>query len=107
MNRLFLYVVLVLTALPTSGFALPDSNQIEFSNCMLSLTGTNMTANARCGSLEVAENPAEPAGKRITLKVAIAPATGKTTEPDPVFFFAGGPGQASSENLGHDSIHPE
>ena len=64
---------------------------------MLALPGTNLTANARCGSLEVAENPADPAGKRITLKVAIAPATGKATEPDPVFFFAGGPGQASSE----------
>ena len=64
---------------------------------MLSLPGTSLTAKARCGSLEVAENPAEPAGRRISLKVAIAPATGKTTEPDPVFFFAGGPGQASSE----------
>lgn len=97
MNRLFLYVVLIFTALPTTIWALPDSNQIEFSNCMLSLPGTNLTANARCGSLEVAENPAEPAGKRISLKIAIAPATGKTTEPDPVFFFAGGPGQAASE----------
>ena len=64
---------------------------------MLALPGTSRTANARCGSLEVAENPAEPAGKRITLKVAVAPATGKTAEPDPVFFFAGGPGQAASE----------
>ena len=84
-------------AVPTTVLALPDSNQIEFSNCTLALPGTNHTANARCGSLEVAENPAEPAGKRITLNIAIAPATGKTTEPDPVFFFAGGPGQAASE----------
>ena len=97
MNRLFLCAVLILSALPTTIWALPDSNQIEFSNCMLSLPGTNLTAKARCGTFEVAENPAEPAGKRINLKVAIAPASGKTTEPDPVFFFAGGPGQASSE----------
>jgi pimeloyl-ACP methyl ester carboxylesterase len=97
MNRLFFYVVLVFMALPTTGIALPKSNQIEFSNCMLALPGTNLTANARCGSLEVAENPAEPGGKRISLNIAIAPATGKTTEPDPVFFFAGGPGQAASE----------
>ena len=92
-----MYVLLILSALPTTSWALPESNQIEFSNCMLSLPGTSLTAKARCGSLEVAENPAEPAGKRISLKVAIAPATGKTTEPDPVFFFAGGPGQAASE----------
>ncbi|MDX2415910.1 MAG: alpha/beta hydrolase [Xanthomonadales bacterium] len=97
MNKLFLYLVLVLIAPPTTVFALPDSNQIEFNNCMLALPGTNLTANARCGLLEVAENPDDPAGKRIKLNIAMAPATGKTTEPDPVFFFAGGPGQAASE----------
>ena len=64
---------------------------------MLALPGTNMTASARCGTFDVPENPAEPDGRKINLKVAIAPATGKTTEPDPVFFFAGGPGQAASE----------
>ena len=87
----------VLLALPASVFALPDSNQIEFSNCTLALPGTQLTAKARCGSIEVAENPDEPAGRRIKLKVAVAPATGKSTQDDPVFFFAGGPGQAASE----------
>lgn len=82
---------------PASALALPDSNQIEFSNCMLNLPGTNMTAAARCGSYEVAENPQDPDGKKIKLNIAIAPATGKASEPDPVFFFAGGPGQAASE----------
>lgn len=90
-------MALVIVALPGAAFALPDSNQIEFDNCMLALPGTNMTASARCGSLEVAENPADPDGKKISLNIAIAPATGKTTEPDPVFFFAGGPGQAATE----------
>jgi len=97
MNKSLLLMVLLMAALPKTVLALPDSNQIEFSNCTLTLPGTNLTANARCGSLEVAENPAEPAGRRISLNIAIAPATGKTTEPDPVFFFAGGPGQAASE----------
>jgi len=97
MNKFILHAVLLMSALPTAVLALPDSNQIEFSNCSLELPGTNLTANARCGSLEVAENPAEPAGKRITLKIAIAPATGKAAKSDPVFFFAGGPGQAASE----------
>ncbi len=97
MNKYLLCVVLLLMALPKTVLALPDSNQIEFSNCMLALPGTNLTASARCGSLEVPENPADPAGRSISLNVAIAPATGKATEPDPVFFFAGGPGQAASE----------
>ena len=90
-------MMLATMALPASVIALPDSNQIEFSNCSLALPGTNLTASARCGTYEVAENPADPDGKKINLKVAIAPATGKNTEPDPVFFFAGGPGQAASE----------
>ena len=97
MNKLFLFAILVCLALPTTVLALPDSNTIEFSNCTLALPGTNLTANARCGSLDVPENPEDPEGRKINLNIAIAPATGKTTEPDPVFFFAGGPGQAASE----------
>ena len=97
MNKALLYMVLVLMVLPSAVLALPDSNQIEFSNCMLTLPGTSYTASARCGSYDVAENPAEPAGRRIKLNIAVAPATGRSTEADPVFFFAGGPGQAATE----------
>ncbi len=97
MNKLFLYGLLVLTPLPTPSMALPDANQIAFSNCVLTLPGTSFTADARCGSLAVPENPADPDGRKITLNIALAPATGSTTEPDPVFFFAGGPGQAATE----------
>lgn len=96
MNKYLLSGVLLYT-LPSIALALPDSNQIEFSNCVLSLPGTTYTADARCGSMEVAENPDDPGGRQINLNIAVAPATGKTSEPDPVFIFAGGPGQAASE----------
>ena len=96
MNKYRLCSVLLFT-LPSMALALPDSNQVEFSNCALSLPGTTFTANARCGSMEVAENPEDPDGRKIILNIAVAPATGKTSEPDPVFIFAGGPGQAASE----------
>jgi len=97
MFKAVLTFALAALALPIPAHALPDSNQIEFSNCSLSLPGTSLTASARCGTLEVAENPADPGGRKISLKIAVAPATGKSTEPDPVFFFAGGPGQAATE----------
>lgn len=97
MRNLLFACALLLLAAPDRVRALPESNTIEFSNCVLALPGTRMTANARCGSYEVAENPAEPDGRKITLKIGFAPATGKTSEPDPVFIFAGGPGQAASE----------
>lgn len=88
---------LLATSLSANALALPDSNQIEFNNCTLSLPGSNYTAEARCGSYDVPENPQQPDGKQISLNIAMAPATGRKTEPDPVFFFAGGPGQAATE----------
>ncbi len=97
MRRLFLFTILILSVLPALVLALPEANQIEFSNCTLTLPGTHLTATARCGFHEVAEDPANPDGRKISMHVAVAPATGKTVEPDPLFFFAGGPGQAASE----------
>ncbi len=98
MKNIFLhYLAPLLLALPATAVALPDSNTIEFSNCMLALPGTPHSAAARCGTLEVPENPADPEGRKISLHIGLAPASGRTTEPDPVFFFAGGPGQAASE----------
>ena len=82
---------------PGPVFAVPDANRIEFSNCSLSTPGIQATAQARCGFLEVPEDPAAPDGRKIRLHVAVAEATSTTVEPDPVFFFAGGPGQAASE----------
>jgi pimeloyl-ACP methyl ester carboxylesterase len=84
-------------SVPAGAAALPEANSIEFSNCMLALPGTPHTAAAQCGFLEVPENPAAPGGRKIPIHVAVAGATSTDTEPDPVFFFAGGPGQAASE----------
>jgi pimeloyl-ACP methyl ester carboxylesterase len=83
--------------LASPAFALPDSNTIEFSNCVLALPGTTRTADAQCGHLDVPENPDEPDGRQISLHVALAKATSTDVAPDPLFFFAGGPGQAASE----------
>ena len=77
--------------------ALPESNSIEFSNCTLLLPGTTRTTQARCGWLDVPENPEDPQSRQIKLHVALAPAAARNPAPDPLFVFAGGPGQAASE----------
>lgn len=77
--------------------ALPEANTIEFSNCTLTMPGNPSTAAARCGFLEVPENPEEPEGRQIRLHVAVGEANSQTPAADPLFFFAGGPGQAASE----------
>ncbi len=94
------YVLLAGSLLQFSLFhvvALPDSNTIEFDNCLLSMPGTIHTTPARCGWLEVAENPVNPEGDSIKIHVALATAVSRRPNQDPLFLFAGGPGQAASE----------
>lgn len=54
-------------------------------------------ADSLCGIVTVPEDPASPAGRQISLSVMIAPALSATSKPDPIFFLAGGPGQAASD----------
>ena len=52
---------------------------------------------AKCGSLEVYEDRAARKGREINLNIVVLPATGDKREPDPIFYFAGGPGSAATE----------
>ncbi|MFE7511603.1 alpha/beta fold hydrolase [Streptomyces sp. NPDC057540] len=49
-------------------------------------------ARARCGTLTVPENRSRHRGRKITLAVAIIPAVSGRPSPDPIVWFAGGPG---------------
>jgi len=84
----------------------------------ISLAGTTMTpciaagASAVCGTLSVLEDRANPAGRRIDLRVAVIPAVTAVPKADPLFPLDGGPGQAATEDLGwtasvFDGIHAE
>jgi len=80
---------------PTSG-VLPQRAPIA-------LAGVPMTicdgVAAVCGTLRVAEDPMNPAGRQIDLRVMVYPAVALSPKPDPVFFVAGGPGGAATEDL--------
>ena len=52
---------------------------------------------ALCGSLQRALDPAHPQGVQISVQYAVLPALARNKRPDPVFFFAGGPGQSAIE----------
>ncbi|HEX5714867.1 MAG TPA: alpha/beta hydrolase [Thermoanaerobaculia bacterium] len=54
-----------------------------------------MPPEARCGTYEVFENRAARTGRKIPLKIVVVPAAGPGRLPDPITFFAGGPGEAS------------
>jgi pimeloyl-ACP methyl ester carboxylesterase len=62
---------------------------LELSSCKLS----GVPQPARCGVLEVAENPNRTAGRQLEIGVAVIPATGGKSRPDPIVILMGGPGE--------------
>jgi pimeloyl-ACP methyl ester carboxylesterase len=73
---------------------------IELSYCNL----PGVPQPARCGVLEVAENPNQPAGRRLRIGVAAIPATGGKSLPDPIVILTGGPGE---DAIGAAEIYAE
>jgi pimeloyl-ACP methyl ester carboxylesterase len=54
-------------------------------------------ARVLCGVLEVPENRDNPNQKLVPLNIVVLPSIQKSPQPDPLFFLAGGPGQAATE----------
>src|SRR5215204_3780173 len=71
---------------------------IRFEPCEVPGTAPNKKEKALCGRYEVFEDRVRKAGRRISLKIVIFPATGPNKEPDPLFYIAGGPGSSATED---------
>lgn len=56
-------------------------------------------AGVRCTTVSVPENRTTGKGRMIALRVVVVPARAKDPAADPVFFLAGGPGQAATDFL--------
>ncbi len=56
----------------------------------------NVDNEVKCASFEVFENRTTRQGRKIALNIVVLPAIVRNKEPDPVFFFAGGPGQGAA-----------
>jgi pimeloyl-ACP methyl ester carboxylesterase len=76
--------------------ASPPLDSVKLSACKL----TDSTLAARCGVLQVAENPERPAGRRLHVRVAVVPATGGRAFPDPIVVLMGGPGESAIDAAG-------
>ncbi len=51
----------------------------------------------KCAQYEVIENRETGQGRKIALNLVVLPASARVKEPDPIFLFAGGPGQAAAD----------
>src|SRR5689334_8718469 len=54
---------------------------------------------ARCGTLIMPEDRLTGKGRTIPVRFAVIPATSPDRAPDPVVWFAGGPGDSAVENI--------
>src|SRR5262245_11641798 len=55
---------------------------------------------ALCGIYQVWENRTAESGRKIGLRIVVLPALSSHPKPDPIFFLAGGPGQAATDLAG-------
>jgi pimeloyl-ACP methyl ester carboxylesterase len=73
--------------------------QLKLEPCDIGKPGQGApTLRAYCTSFDVPENRAQPGGRHIRLKVAVANAEAAQPEADPVVFLDGGPGGAATED---------
>ena len=84
-----------LLLLPALGVA--QEATLELEDCRISAGPAFQGINARCAMMERPENPDDPDGATISLKVAVIPALDLDPMPDPIVPIAGGPGQGSIE----------
>ncbi|GAB6195308.1 alpha/beta hydrolase [Lysobacter xanthus] len=85
-------------AQPEAESAKRTVGRIVFEPCALSSALAAQTRDGMCGTLAVPEDPAKPNGRKIDLRIAwLEPGDRGEPAADPVFFLAGGPGQAASE----------
>jgi pimeloyl-ACP methyl ester carboxylesterase len=71
---------------------------IELTDCILPLPSGDQI-EARCGSLNVPEDRADPSSRQIPLRIAVIPAINSSPSPDPLFLLAGGPGQSAVKDF--------
>jgi pimeloyl-ACP methyl ester carboxylesterase len=91
---------LLAAAQPAAAHAQPPRAQpavaAEASLVLTPCRVPGLAEEVRCGRYEVYEDRAAGRGRRIPLHVVVLPARAPDPAPDPVFFLAGGPGEAAT-----------
>jgi pimeloyl-ACP methyl ester carboxylesterase len=84
-------------ALAATSCTTPDTTAIDrLHECTID----EGPAGAYCGTLDVFEDRVARQGRRVPLKIVVAPALRRDPAPDPLFVLAGGPGQPAASMAG-------
>ncbi|MBA2079647.1 alpha/beta hydrolase [Rhodanobacter sp. PCA2] len=73
---------------------------LTLTACNLGQPNSGLSTAAWCGALAVPENRADPAGRKITLKLAVLRSSAQVANRDMLVYLAGGPGQAATDYAG-------
>ena len=95
MNTLFSIRPAALLLAATALAAAAPTNAAEGRAGLKPCRLQGVTHDAFCGVLRRPLNPAQPQGVQIDVHYAVLPALARNRKPDPVLFFAGGPGQSA------------
>lgn len=90
------WLLMLITTLSWSSSA-PAAPLPSFTPCQIGMPDSALHMQAQCTTLAVPEDYARPAGKKIHLHIAVLKAHTGNPAPDPLFFIAGGPGEASTQ----------
>ena len=93
MREILILLALVVVNL-TFFNAAPRPSSIQLQPCDVA----GFKEKVKCGTLEVFENRSSRKGRKITLKVIVAPATAAEPKKDPLFYIPGGPGSSATED---------
>ena len=97
---IFSTLLLAFGAAPTWSATAPATPALQFSPCQIGAPDSPQHLEARCTTLVVPEDRAKPDGKKVGLHIALLRARAGEPAPDPLFFIAGGPGEAfAASNL--------
>ena len=91
MPSILLFIALLTAWLVAAPGVRAADTPVQLKPCRLQ----GVEHDAQCGTLRRPLNPAAPQGVQIDVHFAVLPALARNKKPDPVFFFAGGPGQSA------------
>jgi pimeloyl-ACP methyl ester carboxylesterase len=97
MRRLPVFAILAGLCIPglaVSTACAPAAGKLDLKPCAL----PGLPPDARCGTYEVWENRTTRTGRKIPLRVVLLPAFFPGRLPDPLVYFAGGPGASAVED---------
>lgn len=96
MNKRFFAIALAIAVATWAGSSKAAESRPGLKPCRLQ----GLENDAWCGVLKRPLDPAKPQGTQIDIAFAVIPALARNRKPDPVVFFAGGPGQSAMDLAG-------